>query len=292
MKNLLPLLIISLFLFSCNSNSKKDVTGEDSGPLTFKLTELWATDTVMITPESVLFDSENGLLYVANMNRSEDIEGNGFISKLNKDGSMIDIHWVSGLNDPKGMGIFENKLFVTDVTALVIIDIEKAHILETIPVDSANFLNDLAIDKDGKVYFSDSGTGKIHIYSDGIVSEWITEGLDRPNGLYIEEDHVLLSSSGSGDVKAIDKETGKVKVCAEGIGRGDGLEYSGNEGYYLVSDWSGEVFIFSKDTVQSLLSTKEDKKNTADIGFNIEEQIVYVPTFFDNRVVAYQLEEE
>ena len=33
-------------------------------------------------------------------------------------------------------------------------------------------------------------------------------------------------------------------------------------------------------------------KETADFGFNIEEQIVYVPTFFDNRIVAYKLEEE
>lgn len=291
MNKLIPFLILSLFLFSCTS-STKDIKEEDSGPAIFKLTELWATDTIMITPESVLYDAEHGLLYVANMNRTEENDGIGFISKLNKDGSVIDLHWVSGLNEPKGMGIYEGKLYVTDVNALVIIDIEKALVLETIAVDSAEFMNDLAIDKDGKVYFTDSETGKIHTYSEGIVSEWITEGLERPNGLYIEDDRVLLASAGSGDVKAIDKETAEIEVCAEGIGRGDGLEYSGNKGYYIVSDWSGEVFIFSKDTVQSLLNTKELGKNTADIGFNIEEQIVYVPTFFDNRIVAYKLEQE
>ena len=32
--------------------------------------------------------------------------------------------------------------------------------------------------------------------------------------------------------------------------------------------------------------------NAADIGFNIAEQTVYVPTFFDNRVVAYRLEKK
>ena len=74
-------------------------------------------------------------------------------------------------------------------------------------------------------------------------------------------DLILLSSSGSGDVKALDKESGKWKIIAEGIGHGDGMKFSGKEGYYLVSDWSGEVFIFSNDTVQSLLSTKEEKKN-------------------------------
>lgn len=291
MKKLIPFLILTVFLISCN-NTSKDKADEDSGPHTFKLTELWATDTVMITPESVLCDSESGLLYVANMNRSEDVDGNGFISKLNLDGTVVDLRWITGLNEPKGMGIFQDKLFVTDVNALVIIDIEQKRVIETIPVDSAQFLNDLAIDKDGKVYFTDSRAGKIHTYCDGVVSEWITEGFERPNGLYIEDDHVLLTSVGSGDVKLINKVNSEVEVLAKGIGLGDGIEFTGKDGFYLVSDWSGEIFMVSKDTVQSLLNTKEEKINTADIGFNMEEQILYVPTFFDNRIVAYKLDEE
>jgi len=40
----------------------------------------------------------------------------------------------------------------------------------------------------------------------------------------------------------------------------------------------------------SLLNTKEQKKNTADIWFIADDQLVLVPTFFDNRVVAYKLQ--
>lgn len=292
MKKILFFLSLFVILFSCNTNSSGDKASEDAGALTFKLTELWATDTIMLTPESVLYDKEGACLYVANMNRSDQNEGIGFISKLNIDGSVEDLHWVSGLNDPKGMGIYDHKLYVTDVNALVIIDIEKAVVLETIAIDSAEFLNDLAIDKDGKVYFTDSGTGILHTYGDGVVSDWITEGLDRPNGLYIEDDRVFLTTAGDFKVSVLDKETGERKICTEGIVRGDGIEFTGIEGYYLVSDWRGEIFMMSKDTLQSLINTKEQKMNTADIGFNVEEQIVYVPTFFNNRVVAYKLEEE
>lgn len=290
MKNLLVILLFSFFLMTCQNNAPKDNTAGDPEVLTFQLTELWSTDTVMITPESVLFDPGNNVLYVANMNLSEEIDGNGFISKLATDGSIIDLHWITGLNDPKGMGIYGNLLFVTDINAVVVIDLEKVEIKETIAVDKAEFLNDLAIDKDGKVYFTDSETGKIHTYENGVVAEWIIEGLERPNGLYNEENDMLLASSGSGDVRRIDKSSREMTIIAEGIGRGDGMSYSGIESYYLVSSWSGEIFVIGQDTVQSVLDTQEQKKNTADFGYNMEERILYVPTFFDNRVVAYKLE--
>jgi len=39
----------------------------------------------------------------------------------------------------------------------------------------------------------------------------------------------------------------------------------------------------------TLLDTREQKRNTADIGYNPVERIVYVPTFFKKSVVAYKL---
>lgn len=258
---------------------------------TFKLTELWSTDTIMQTPESVLYDAENGVLYVANMQLSTE-EDDGFISKLNSDGTVIELEWLTGLKAPKGMGISDGKLYATDVDELAIIDIETATLLEKIPVEGAEFLNDLAIGEDNVVYFSDSNTGKIHLYKEGKVEEWITEGLSRPNGLYIMDGIAMLASAGSNDVKSIDIESKEMTIVATGIGAGDGIEYTGMDDYFLVSDWNGEVFIIGNDTVQSLLKTKDIKINSADIGFNKAGQIVYVPTFFDNRVVAYKLEKE
>lgn len=290
MKKILPILVLSIYLLSCQSNTTTDNAVSDPEPLTFMLTELWRTDTIMRTPESVLFDPANNVLYVANLNLNTEEEGDGFISKLGTDGSIIDLHWVSGLKGPKGMGIYDKLLFVSDVNDLVIIDLELAEIKETIPVDSADFMNDLVVDKDGKVYFTDSGTGKIHVYANGKVSDWYTEDLHRPNGLYLEKEDIILSSSISSDVKRINKETKEVEIMAEGIGHGDGMKYAGIEDYYIVSSWKGEVFIIGKDTVQSVLDTKEQKINAADFGYNLEKKILYLPTFFDNRVVAYKLD--
>jgi hypothetical protein len=38
-----------------------------------------------------------------------------------------------------------------------------------------------------------------------------------------------------------------------------------------------------------LLDSREEKKNSADIGFDAKNKIVYVPTFWRNTVVAYQV---
>lgn len=287
MKTIFSLLMITMLL-ACNREVKNN-DASDPSPLSFQLTELWSTDTIMQTPESVLFDPEAKVLYVANMHLATE-EEDGFISRLSLDGSVLELEWVGGLKAPKGMGIYDGKLYATDEDELAIIDIESATLLEKVEVDGAEFVNDLAISKDGVVYFSDSRVGKLHTYEDGVVSEWITEGLDRPNGVFVEGDIVWLASSGSGDVRKINKESGEMEVIAEGIGAGDGIEFSGIEGYYLVSDWNGEIFMIGQDTVQSLLNTKDLEKNTADFGYDPEEKIVYVPTFFDNRVVAYKLE--
>ncbi len=114
--------------------------------------------------------------------------------------------------------------------------------------------------------------------------------MERPNGLFIEESRVLLTSSGSSDLKVIDKNTGTFKTVTTDIGHGDGVEFTGKEGHYIVTSWSGEVFLVLPDFSRiSLLKTSDQNINSADIGFDRKKQVVYVPTFFDNRVVAYHL---
>ena len=280
MKHSNPLFLILVLLTFCTSLLAQST-----------LTEIWRTDEVLSTCESVLYDENLNQLFVSCINGSPaEKNGKGFISVLKPDGTIKSLDWVKGLNAPKGMAILDGKLYVADIDQLVVISIKKAKIVERIPVEGATFLNDVAVSPDGKVYFTDSDTGYIWIYSGGKLQKWITEGLERPNGLYIEEDRVLLTSSGSQDLKIIDRSTGEAKVVTTEIGHGDGIEFTGTKGFYITSSWSGEVFLISPDFNKlSLLKTSDQEINSADIGFNMKEQEVYVPTFFDNRVVAYKL---
>ena len=276
-----------LIISACTSNTGKKATEPVTG---YELKETWSTDTVFKTPESVLYDEVRDVIYVANMNLNPvEKDAMGFISRLSTTGEVLDLEWIKDIKEPKGMGVFGNLLYVTAVTDLVIIDLDEAKVIQTIPVEGAAFLNDLAIDATGLVYFTDSRTGKIHTYKEGKVSEWVT-GLTSPNGLYTEDSRILLATS---SFNSVDPATGAVTMLTDSIGHGDGIEFTGMSGYYLVSDWSGEIFLINPDySKTSLLITRDQKKNTADIGFMQENKTVLVPTFFDNRVVAYELTEK
>lgn len=291
MKKILFILVPALLIISCNSPKPAGSQSASSAEPVYALTELWKTDTIMKTCESVLYDEQRKALYVSCINGAPaDKNGKGYIAMLDLSGNVKALEWVSGLNAPKGMGIFGKLLYVADIDQLVVIDIQKAEIVERIPVEGATFLNDVAVDTDGTVYFSDSDTGWIWKYKEGEMEPWVTEGLERPNGLYIEESRVLLASSESSDLKVIDKASGAYETLTPEIGHGDGVEFTGKEGHYIVTSWSGEIFLILPDFSKvSLLKTSDQKINSADIGFNKAEQVVYVPTFFDNRVVAYQL---
>lgn len=286
MKKAVPFLILSLLVLSCGGRKNTDKKSSKE-TLNFSITELWSTDTIMKTPESVLYDSVRKVLYVANMNRVDGGDNTGFITKMDTDGTVIDLHWVDGLNEPRGMGIYENRLFATDMDRIIVIDIEKGELVESIPVEGAVFLNDLAIDKEGTVYFSDSRAGKLQYYKDGEIIDWFPE-YPNPNGLLDAGENIIVCATSSKEIRRVNKTTGEYEVIATGI-NGDGIEHSGIQDYYIVTEWEGRMHLINNDTIQTVLDSSKEKINSADIGYNLDKKIIYVPTFFDNRVVAYTL---
>ena len=115
---------------------------------THSLVKKWETDTLLKTPESVLFDAKSKILYVSNIDGTPaGKDGKGSIGKVGLDGRIIATDWVTGLHAPKGMGLYKNKLYVADLDEVVVIDVVKAKIIQHIPVEGAVFLNDITIDK-------------------------------------------------------------------------------------------------------------------------------------------------
>ena len=55
-------------------------------------------------------------------------DGNGFISIIRLDGKIDTAKWVTGLNAPKGLRIFEDMLWVSCLDELVGIDMKAAKV--------------------------------------------------------------------------------------------------------------------------------------------------------------------
>jgi hypothetical protein len=253
-----------------------------------KLVKLWETDSLLKVPESVLFDADNKVLYVSNIDGTDPwaVDGKGSVGKVGLDGKIIAVDWVSGLNSPKGIGIYNGKLYVADISNVVVIDIKKAAIDETIKVEGAEGLNDVSVGSNGTIWVSDSKSKKIYKVENGQSSVYL-ENLKGPNGVLMHgKDFYILDAGGAYKVNS-DKT---LVLLADGMEGGtDGIEnISGSD--FLVSCWQGAIWYVSDKNKQLLLDTKEQKKNTADIGFDPKTKTVYVPTFFKNSVVAYRVE--
>lgn len=251
------------------------------------LIKKWETGPIFKTPESVLFDVKENRLYVSNMDGDPaQKDGRGSISTVSVDGKIISADWITGLNAPKGMGLYKNKLYVADLTEVVVIDIDKATIIQHIRIEGAVFLNDITIDKRGAVYVSDTRVNKVYRIEKGFVVTLI-QNLQEPNGLLAVGDELLILDKGS-LLKMLD--SGSVTSVAGGMDpTTDGIEMvKPNE--YLVSSWNGVLYyIYPNGGKQTLLDTRTQKIYAADIAYDPKNHIVYVPGLFNNSVVAYEL---
>jgi len=249
------------------------------------LTFLWETDDILTTCESVLYDKNSGQIYVSNIEGDgTEKDGVGSISIIDKEGNIINRDWVMGLNAPKGMAIKDGSLFVTDIDELLEIDIAAAEVVRRYPVQGAEFLNDAATDGN-HIYFSDMRRGKIHKIEEGQVVT-VAENQTNINGLQFNDQGVMFGLDAEG-LKKYDKDGGFEIINANVTG-GDGLEYLEDQ-KWLASRWQGEVYLIDGQQEFKLLDTKEEKSNTADIGYIKEDRILLVPTFQKNKVVAYKL---
>ena len=250
------LLLAALFLilFSCKPASNPNAEVEKSVP---KLTQLWMSDTTLRTPESVLYDERRDVIYIANVNLNPwEKDGNGFISRMDPGGKLIDLEWITGLNAPKGMGILNDHLFVADIDEVVEIDLATAEIVEKYFIEGTPTLNDITVGN-GIVYISGSDSNKVFALKDGKVSLILEGDFGRPNGLFIEPDRLLMLTSTSSQLKSFNLETNESVVLVDSLGHGDGIVPAGNNDY-LASSWRGEIFYISSDWKRTqLLDTRE-----------------------------------
>ena len=262
-------------LFATNTNAQS-----------INLEKIWEAKESLPVPESVLYKADTKELYVSLIDGAGNVkDGKGGIAILNLDGSMKNAHWVSGLNAPKGLAIYKNTLYVADLTAVVSIDLPTGKVKHKLEIEKAVFLNDLTVDNKGTLYVSDTRTNKIYQIKDNRY-ELFSENVASANGLkWMDKSLFVLAGT---ELWKIDKKK-QVTVIASGFEKvGDGLEPIGN-GEFIATCWAGIIYHVKKDGSIEKLQDVQGKMNTADLGYNPTDKIIYIPTFNQNSVIAYQL---
>jgi sugar lactone lactonase YvrE len=273
------------------------------------LTPVWSLPTGFASPESAFYDAGTNAVFVSSINgQILEKDGNGYISRLSPDGTVVAEQWATGVNAPKGLRSARGVLYAADIDEVVGFDIKTGREASRVKVTGAQFLNDLATAPDGTIYVSDSNLSKVFEVRNGTSSVFV-EGADvveQPNGLLVDGSRLILGTIGpapvpgaargggargpapGGHLYAFDRTSKqRTLVTTEPVGGIDGIELDGSGGL-LVTDVLGQRLLrVSKTGAVTVLA--KFTAGGADFGYVAARRLAIVPFLFSNSVAAYDL---
>ncbi len=196
-----------------------------AGPLTAQITV-----TELQSPYSFVNDPIEKSYFISSVNgESESADNNGFITKLNPNGKLVNLKFIQGgkddviLHAPKGMALVEHVLYVADLDTLRGFDTATGKPVMSLTIRSPitsrseplqqTSLSDVTFDGKGHLYCSDQKANTIYRIdlATQAVSVLITDrSLAGPSGLAIHPK--------SGQIIAVSWEKGKIsEISPEGV---------------------------------------------------------------------------
>src|ERR671922_469466 len=313
--------IMSILLAAANVTITNAQQQQQQQMTTTKIEKVWETPAELKNPESVIYEPNENVLFVSNVDGAPDRKDNqGFISKVSPlNGSIIELNWVTGLDAPKGMAITNNTnntlLYVSDITDLIGIDINGGKIVNRYNAPGSAFLNDVASDNQGHIYVSDTVTNTIYRLdtknlgnssnnnNNASLQVWLqSPELNGPNGLYVDDTNnkLIVVSFGAfskpgGSIKVVDLQNhtmsslGGEGRAAVPIGGLDGIEADNTGRYYYVTDnTAGKLYVVnSNETGYETLDLQ--KQGTADLGTILDQNMIIIPMMQDNKLEAFRI---
>lgn len=250
-----------------------------------RLEQLWVAEGFE-APEGAAL-APDGTYFISNVvGEGSARDGNGYISKVGADGTVLMQRWAEGLDGPKGMTVLGDTLYVADNDRVATFDALNGTPGETIMIDGAQFLNDMTV-WNGEVLVSDSGSGSIYRLTPegpqlfGASTDWA--GI---NGLLGDGDRLLITTMTEGyliDLRSADSE----EILARGMKDADGVGLVPGGGY-LVSSWPGQIHYVSEDgQVTTLLDTQAGGILQNDL--SVFGDVVIVPNWMPGTVTAWRV---
>ncbi len=247
--------------------------------------------TGLQTPESVV-QAKDGTIYVSEINGFGK-DGDGRIRMLSHGKASV---LVDGLDDPKGLTIIGNNLYIADKTKVLKVALNEKPARATVFVPASafthppQFLNDIQAGPHGNLFISDSGDimgsgkgGSIYeISAQGQVTLLIDGQQDprvlAPNGIIVDDtgDNIIYVDFTSGVLYQYNKVNKTlVDVSDANFGGGDGVAHR-SDGTMYVSDWkTGKVYSIS--TKGDVTTLKQGYQSAADIAITQDEKYLMVP---------------
>lgn len=290
-----------------NKDKDGDNNGGDSGG--HDAVNMRIENVGFATPESVLYDPVDDVYFVSNINGAPlDSDDNGFISRVNPDGTVTELKWIDGaseevnLSAPKGMAILGDELYVADINVVRVFNRTNGEPVRSIDITGASFLNGVASNGEDTVFVTDSGldanfedTGTDGIYKvmgDTYETVVLSTELNNPNGVTVHTDgqQLMVAAFGGNGVYHVNADGTFSQTATLPEGSLDGIVWETNDESMLVSSWDAEaIYRVNHDSGESSVLFS-DLPAPADIGLDTERNRLLVPLFNDNAVVVRTVE--
>ena len=255
------------------------------------------------SPESTIVNKND--LYVANVGKELKPtlkDGDGFISKLDVNGKIKELHFIDGLDAPKGMGIVGNTLFVADINTLRGFDLSTKKEVFNVVFEGVNFLNDITVKDSNTLFIGASDTSAI--YEVNISNKSYKKLMDFTvtNGLFYEDGILYAAQLGSttqnmfdgkGKLYKIDlKDNNKLTQLGNFEGVLDGVTKVGNKVY--VSDWgnakdTGIVRVYDLKTKEETILKLQSFMGAADFWIDEKSKKIFMPQMIGGKVTIFDL---
>lgn len=251
-------------------------------------------------PESVASDTRH--FYVSNLGNVLDPnakDGDGFISKLNKFGEIMEINAFPDikLNSPKGMTILNDVLYVTDVDSIIGIDVRTKKVVWGRMFFGTKYLNDILARDENTLYVSATDANQIYeidLLSDSVRVIGGSSTPRAPNGLGADlvSSFLFIVSFGedkeSGEIGRLNMRTNEYETVFNEMGKFDGVFYS--NGRYYISDWGlngkGRLFVYDirRDGLREIKPDSGYFQGPADFFYDFATRRIWLPCMLENAV--------
>ncbi len=272
---------------------------------------LWTVTTGLANPNSAYYHPQSNSIFVSNYTGGRvNRDGNGYITRIAANGEVLAEKWATGLNAPKGIRSIGSTILVADIDEVVGFELtpDGAQLTSRVRIGGAQFLNDIAVAPDGRIFVSESWSyppppgnpQRIYMIKDG--EPWIfIEGEELgglPAGLLVDGDRLIVGTFAAvgqergGQLLAFDLRTRARTVLATTIAA---AQVSGVEpaepGAYIMSDsLTRRLFHIARDGKVSTLVFEHGAGDIAvspAAGRLQQAGTLFVPFAFTDSVSAY-----
>lgn len=250
----------------------------------------WALNRTGISldkPESVTYDPVGERFLISNV-------GSGSIVAMDNDGRLSEF-MPRAFTNPKGIFLYDGKLYVTEPSQIQVVDLAHASIIESYPIEGAVGLNDITITEQGLLYITDNLGDCVYVYDPATKTQEkiISPLLDKPNGIVYDRPRwqmFVVNNSTHSPILSIDVRTKEVSIFMDSIySQLDGIAID-ELGRIYFSSWAENMIIEIPQEQNRFITDLKNYEGAADIYYHELTNELIVPMLRQNRIERISLD--